>query len=249
MSWKKTAAIVIPALALTLGGAGGAQANLVYNGDFELTTGVNKQFDSLTTVLGWTSTNGNNDAYNFIYAPGAADTVGATGQYGNVQLWGPGNGSNNGMPASSPVGGNFIAADGPFQNGAISQTINGLVVGDTYQVGFWWAAGQQYGFTGDTTEQWEVKFGSQSQSTVVVNNVSHGFTDWMYQTFDFQATSTSELLSFISHGSPVGVPPFTLLDGVTVNAVPEPSALLLMGGGMLGLGVAGLRCRGKSTTV
>lgn len=247
MSWKKTAAIVIPVLALTFGASSGARAaNLVFNGDFEMTTGVNLQFDKLTTVTGWTSDNANHDAYNFVYASGAADTVGATGQYGNVQLWGPNNGSMNGLTASSPVGGNFIAADGPFQTGAISQTINGLVVGQTYQVGFWWAAGQQYGFDGATTEQWQVNFGSDTQSTAVVNTPNHGFTDWMYQTFNFQATSTSQVLAFISHGSPQGVPPFTLLDGVSVNAVPEPSAILLMGGGVLGLGIAGLRQRRKA---
>ncbi|MDR3619752.1 MAG: PEP-CTERM sorting domain-containing protein [Paludisphaera borealis] len=250
MSWKKTAAIVIPALALTLGAAGGAQAaNLVVNGDFETTTnGPNLQFDSFTVATGWTSTNADHNAYNFIYSPGAADTTGANGDSGNVQLWGPGNGSNNGL-TTSPTGGNFVAADGPYHGGAISQTINGLTIGDTYAVGFWWAGAQQKGFTGATQEMWTVSFGSQSQSTALVDNLNHGFTGWMYESFNFTANNTSEVLSFLAYGTPTGVPPFTLLDGVTVNAVPEPSALLLMGGGMLGLGVAGLRRRGKSTTV
>ena len=207
MFLKKTAAIVIPAIALTFGASGGARANLVTNGSFESTTGVNKQFDSLTTVTGWTSDNANHNAYNFVYASGAADTVGATGQYGNVQLWGPNNGSNNGLTASSPDGGNFIAADGPFQTGAISQMINGLNIGTTYQVGFWWGAAQQKNFSGPTTEQWQVNFGGDTQYTSIVNNPSHGFSGWMYQTFDFKATSTSELLSFISHGSPASGAP------------------------------------------
>src|SRR5271168_4910527 len=65
-------------------------SNLVVNGGFETTTnGPNFQFDKLTVATGWTSTNTNSNAYNFIFAPGIADTTGATGQYGNLQLWGP----------------------------------------------------------------------------------------------------------------------------------------------------------------
>ena len=166
---RQTAVLGIVALAsLTLAMAAQA-SNLVVNGDFEATTnGPNFQFDHNTVATGWTSTNGGNDAYNFIFAPGAADTTGATGQFGNLQLWGPGNGSNNGLPATSPTGGNFVAADGAFQNGAISQTINGLTAGNDYTVSFWWAGARQSGFTGATTKQWQVSLGGQTQSTAVV---------------------------------------------------------------------------------
>jgi len=74
----------------------------------------------------------------------------------------------------------------------------------------------------------------------VVNNVNHGFTGWMHQTFTYTATNTSELLSFLAVGTPNGVPPFVLLDGVVVNdATPEPGSLTLMLGGLglIGLGV------------
>ncbi len=209
-------------------------SNLVVNGDFETTTnGPNFQFDNNTVATGWTST-----GYNFIFAPGAADTTGATGQFGNLQLWGPGNGSNNGLPATSPTGGNFAAADGAFDVAPIQQTINGLTANNSYTVNFWWAGAQQSGFTGATTEQWQVSLGSQTQSTVVLNNASHGFTGWQSQSFTYTATSSSELLSFLAVGTPTGVPPFVLLDGVSLNAnssVPEPGTLALMGSGLLGV--------------
>ena len=132
-----------------------------------------------------------------------------------------------------------MAADGAFQNGAISQTINGLTAGNSYTVSFWWAGAQQSGFTGATTEQWQVSLGSQTQSTAIVHNASHGFTGWQSQSFTYTATSGSELLSFLAVGTPNGVPPFVLLDGVTLNAtVPEPGTLTLMFGGLMGgLGV------------
>ena len=42
-----------------------------------------------------------------------------------------------------------------FEN-SFNQVINGLTAGTTYTLSFWQAAGQQQGFSGDTTEQWKV---------------------------------------------------------------------------------------------
>jgi len=140
-----------------------------------------------------------------------------------------------------------VAADGAFQVGAISQTISGLNVGQQYTVGFDWAAAQQHGFTGATTEQWKVSLGGQTQSTAVYNNANHGFSGWMHESFTFTATTGSEALSFLAFGTPSGEPPFSLLDGVTmVAAVPEPEtwALMLCGMGLIG----GLQRRRRNRT-
>ncbi len=250
MSWQNLAKRILPALVLAVAAARGAHATqLVTNGSFESTTNGPGQLGYNTNVTGWTTS-----GYNFVFASGTADTTGATGRYGGVMLWGPNNGSANGLPASSPDGGNFIAADGAFQVGAISQTINGLTAGDTYQVSFYWAGAQQYGFTGTNTEQWQVNFGSQSQSTAVYHNTSEGFSGWMLQTFNFTADGTSDVLSFLAIGTPSGVPPFSLLDGVSVQQValqptPEPATVTLAAVGMLGLGAAARRRRARSTSI
>jgi hypothetical protein len=233
---RRAAVIGLSAVAF-LGLATSAQATLVFtNGGFETTTNGNGQLGYNTNAAGWATT-----GYNFLFASGTADTTGATGQYGNLKLWGPADGSANGMPATSPDGGNFVAADGAFQIGAIQQTITGLTTGDAYTVGFWWAGAQQSGYNNATTEQWQVSLGGQTQSTVVVSNASHGFTGWVHKTFTFTADNTSDVLSFLAVGTPNGVPPFVLLDGVTVAAaVPEPGSWSLMAGGlalMCGLGV------------
>jgi hypothetical protein len=205
-----------------------AKADLVTNGSFELSSAVNSQLGyNGATVTDW-SVPAPPGSFTLIYAAGAADTAGAVTPYGNVLLWGPGSGSANGLPASSPDGGNFLALDGAFQPGPLSQTISGLTAGDSYTLSFYWAGAQQTAHDGATTEQFQVSFGSETQSTAILNNVNHGFTGWQQETMTFTADGTSDVLSFLALGTPNGVPPFSLLDGVSLNAAtPEVGSWLM----------------------
>ena len=67
----------------------------------------------------------------------------------------------------------------------------------------------------------------------------------MPQTFYFTADATSEVLSFLAIGTPISpsVPPFSLLDSVSMMAVPEPSTWATMVVGFGGLGFAAYRRR------
>jgi len=231
--WAAFLAVALSTLAVSA-----KAGDLVTNGGFE-SNGGNGQLGFNTSVADWSipAPSGN---YAFIFAPGTADTTGANGEYGNVSLWGPGNGVANGLPATSPNGGYFLGMDSAFQVGALSQTIGGLTPGDSYTVGFWWAAGQQSGFSGASSTQWQVSLGSQTQNTAFANIPSQGFSGWMYQTFNFTATNSSEVLSFLANGSPQ-VPPFALLDGVSLTpTVPEPGSFTLMLTAVGVLGVVGV---------
>jgi hypothetical protein len=210
-----------------------AQAELVTNGSFESTTNGNGQLGFNTDVTGW-SVPAPSGSYTFVFSPGTADTSGAVGQDGNLSLWGPGNGSFNGLTVS-PDGGNFLASDGAFQQGAITQTLNDLTAGDVYLVTFDWAAAQQSGFNGATTSGWIVDLGGAPTQSVDTGIPEHGFLGWNQQTFAFTADSTSDVLSFLAQGTPDSTePPFALLDGVSVEAAPEPGTWVLMLTGILG---------------
>jgi hypothetical protein len=219
--------------------AGAAQAGeLIVNGGFEV--GTPGQIDNVGTVFGWNTT-----GYNFLFNSTGADTNGVQGESGNLQLWGAGNGSANGLGAS-PVGGNFIAADGAYKEAPITQTVNGLITGQKYNLTFYWAGAQQRGYDGVNTEQWKVTLGGEMHATEVKTNSNHGFTGWQKETFTFTADGASALLSFLAVGTPAGVPPFSLLDGVSMTAaVPEPQTWAMLGMGMGLVGFAARRRKAK----
>ncbi len=245
-----------------------APANLVQNGTFTsitysgtpaLTT-LYGQFGSETgstlTVTGWTTS-----GYNFVYAPGTADAgtnAGANagqpkeapGQYNNgagygtTYMWGPQNGSANGLPATDPGNGNFIAMDGAYETGAVTQTITGLTAGKVYVLLFYWAGVQQQSFSAATTESLTVGFGTNSQSTSTVDLSGSGFSGWMHEDMQFTAYSGTETLSFLAVGTPSGEPPFTLVGDVNLTLIPDFSNWMVFSGfGAACIGVEVLRRR------
>ncbi len=233
----------------------GPNPNLVTNGGFENVTGgpgrsheFGASYKYGQTVDNWTSSS--TTAFNLIFYPGQAngpdaDTRfdpshpgGETGQY----LW---------NSTLSPNGGKFVALDGatgrndlnPIPgngSGPLEQTINNLMVGGTYTVSFYYAGAQYRDRMGNTMDKLYTTFGGVQMDTGAFATPSMGFTGWKRKSYVFTANATSELLSFLSVGTPGGLPPVILLDGVSVTpgnsiGVPEPAML-----GLLGLGLAGV---------
>lgn len=154
--------------------------------------------------------------------------------YGTTFMWGKNNGGKSTWVAP-PSGGNFIAADGAYEVGAITQTITGLTVGKVYVLKFYYGAAQQQGtFTQATTEQWTVSMGTGNVAgnfkTPTINLASESFSGWFQATMYFTAGATTETLSFLASGTPDGEPPFALLAGVDLEAVPDYSSWLIFAG-------------------
>ena len=233
-----------------LAGASVSDANLILNGDFSQTTAggavIAQELDTAsgtsTYLANWAST-----GYNFVFLPGTDAAGGAIQGSGKLNLWTSSNGGiSNSWNGQGPTPSlNFIAADPAYNTGPLQQTVNGLITGRKYALNFQWAAAQQTGFSGATTEGWQVTLGSQSLSTATVNNTTQGFVPWMMMTMTFTATATSEVLSFLATGGPTGVPPFALLSNVSMNLIPEPASALLWAAGALGVLIA--RRRGNKS--
>ena len=222
----RNAALAVMAMAATALSAHATPITVI-NGNFSATTNGYGQLGYNTNVTGWSGA-----GYNFVFNGAAGAASGAPGSYGNLQLWAPGNGTPNGF-INSPDGGNFIGMDGAFQQVALTQTISGLTKGASVTVSFYFAGAQQKGFDGPTTEQFMVSLGNQNIYTEALSDPNHGFTGWKSESLTFTAAGPSEVLSFFAIGTPSGEPPFSLLDGVTVDQtvapVPEPGSLALLG--------------------
>ena len=112
---------------------------------------------------------------------------------------------------------------------------------------FYQAADQQAGSTPTaTTDYWKVSLGGSTQNSTTINDPNGGFTGWTLQTLTFVADASSDVLKFMAIGTPSGVPPVALLDGVSLSAVPEPSAWLVLIVGLVGLGILKYRRSGQS---
>ena len=106
-----------------------------------------------------------------------------------------------------------------------------------YDLSFYWAGIELFNRTGYQSIQVTGSLGGDAFDTPAYLNTAPAgepgsFSGWTLANFTFTANASSELLSFLAVGTPAGnLPPFALLDGVSLTAVPEAStwAMMLVG--------------------
>jgi hypothetical protein len=259
-----TAAVGALALAPLLS-AGAQAANLVQNGGFETNTlplplnpadasgaEIDSNWNYNGDLTGWSSTGGSTYNILFFGNVAAASSINADTRFTASEA----QHLNSNFDSLSPNGGNFMGLDGdPVANGPLEQTIGGLIVGDKYELSFYWAGTELSNRTGFGTIQLTGSLGGDPFATTPYPN-SNGagtpgsFSGWLPVNLTFTANSTSELLSFLAVGTPSGnLPPFALLDGVSLTAVPEPSTWAMMLLGFGGLGYAAYRRRRTAAAI
>lgn len=228
-------------------------AATLLNGSFENVGSATSSFSiNFPTVLSnWTATPTGNKVLNCLVMPTDTTRLCGTPNGWTLQFWNNGVGGN--FPGGpSPDGGNFVAIDGDVNYATpMTQALTGLVVGRLYTVEFYQAAAQQFGFDGATTERWQVSLGSETKLSTLMITANHGYVGWMKESLTFTAQTANDVLRFLALGTPNGLPPFVLIDGISFNEAintPEPSSFALIGGGGLVLLWIKRRARRKTGT-
>lgn len=161
-----------------------------------------------------------------------------TGSPGDALLWAIGYSDGGGNITTAGQGRQFVTLGGGFGNpgsATWSTIITGLTPGTTYDLTFMIAA--EGPFAGPQLMTVGFSSGSSTPSSTFLAPPSAGnyWKTWGTQNYFFMANSTNATVDFSVFNQPFDMG----LDNVNVRAIastiPEPSSILMLGSGLLGL--------------
>jgi hypothetical protein len=74
------------------------------------------------------------------------------------------------------------------------------------------------------------------------------YQPWAMRSLTFTASGPTDLLGFFAEGAPGGDPPIDLLGNVSITATPEPETFALLGGALLGVGIARRQAKKRASS-
>lgn len=203
-----------------------ASANLITNGSFEEGNSLGNSGWGVYQVLddGDISTND----WEQILGAGIEIQAGGTGGI-------PAQDGTYKVELDSDFGRGGVSGPGITTNSVMAQLVDGLLVGNTYELNFWYSA-RTVG--NPNTNQVTAFAGSP---TLFINpgalgTVSSSTKGWEEYSYTFVATNDSMLVGFGAEGRADTLGGF--IDNVSLTSVPEPVSVALLGMSLLGFRAA-----------
>lgn len=206
----------IAVLAVSLLATSSAMANIVTNGSFEELSGfalANGSWGLFSSLPGWTQKSG--DSFEIQLAKNYQTA--ATGRYNSFN--------------ESYDGAHYLELNAN-RLGTIAQTLS-TVADQIYRLSFGYSGRSDSGTGRDSLL--DVYWGNVKLNPTALDAVPN--SGWRTVDYFVRASASSTELRFVSQGPSANPSYGSYLDGITVNAVPEPTSigLLLVGLGMIGL--------------